>query len=890
MCKVMKNVILVLVLVWVSLPCFSNNVRLNGMVKVTDVTSGVATLELDLTWDNSWRDNFNWDAVWIFLKYKPASSIWMPVYLQKEGNMATDGYQVMNGEHSDGNVTGVYVFLDKNEVKQHASTTVTLKWACPANYTKADFDKNQVFLLAQGIEMVYIPFGAYYLGDGASDKTLGDAKGDPLLINGEESINIYQRSSSGGILVSEGNASYPKGYHGFYIMKYETSQEQYVTFLNTLIKAQQETLLGTSFLSSLSPGRYIFGDTLRPSCRNGIVLSAKPEGQPYVFDHDLNGNGVYGENGDGQCIACNYMSLNDMLAYASWAGLRPMSELEYERACRLPFPQKPVEGEYVWNSNTGVSRVTSITAGGRETEVAGNTTCNVNSGNGLSGDNWGPVRCGLFARSVSTQQAAGATYWGVMEMGGNVQEIVANIFNTSLVRTLNGAGYYASGLWATACGQYSVRGGSFDGADSLLRTSDRSRIYSYFSSLTSRDSTVGFRLVRSLDAGLVTVNPGMISLTAPLCPNVESTVLGDEANIDNASTVLSFSYIWSYSTDNGNTWTGIPGVTANTLKYSEFESGKTYLFRRTAVCALGEASVQSTAITAFATTKITAESADTVNVSCTLSIAVAAEGESLTYQWQKDGEDIQNAIAPVYAKSTTPLLEDIGEYICKVSGICGVADSKKIYVRVGEFNDEVLTDSRAGQVERYKVRRLPDGRCWMVENLRFGTCNVSTFNTYYTNQRSVIDQIASGYYGVCVASPVAGGGHLYNWQAVMNHPEAIPGGDLDENLRLNNELQWKGICPTGWHVPSGQGGEFGQLYMAFGNDATKFYPGIGAFEGVLGGSGVRNSIFSGGSQGNYWSSYGSSSSATVIMIDNSSLRFGSGPISNGCAVRCVKNY
>ena len=47
MCKIMKNVILILVLVWLSLPGYSNNVRLNGTVKVTDVTSGVATLELD---------------------------------------------------------------------------------------------------------------------------------------------------------------------------------------------------------------------------------------------------------------------------------------------------------------------------------------------------------------------------------------------------------------------------------------------------------------------------------------------------------------------------------------------------------------------------------------------------------------------------------------------------------------------------------------------------------------------------------------------------------------------------------------------------------------------------------------------------------------------------
>ena len=92
MCKIMKNVILILVLVWLSLPGHSNNVRLNATVKLTDVTSGVATLELDLAWDNSWRDNFNWDAVWIFLKTKPASGSWSHVMLQDVQHTATNDY------------------------------------------------------------------------------------------------------------------------------------------------------------------------------------------------------------------------------------------------------------------------------------------------------------------------------------------------------------------------------------------------------------------------------------------------------------------------------------------------------------------------------------------------------------------------------------------------------------------------------------------------------------------------------------------------------------------------------------------------------------------------------------------------------------------------------
>ncbi|MDE6879658.1 MAG: SUMF1/EgtB/PvdO family nonheme iron enzyme [Odoribacter sp.] len=887
MCKIMKNVILILVLAWLFLPGYSNNVRLNGTVKVTDVTSGVATLELDLAWDNSWRDNFNWDAVWIFLKYKPASGAWSHVMLQETGNEVTPGYQVMNGKNTDGSVVGVYVFLDKNGVKQQASTKVKLKWACPNNYAKADFDNNRIFLLAQGIEMVYVPFGAYYLGDGVSDKTFGDAEGNPILINGEESITIYQPSESGGVVISERNADYPKGYHGFYIMKYEASQEQYVTFLNTLTKAQQEALLGEAFLAALSPGRYIFGDTLRPSYRNGIVLSAKPEGQPYIFDNNLNENTVYGEDGDGQCIACNYISLNDALSYACWAGLRPMSELEYERACRAPFPQEPLVGEYPWNSNSGLSRVTSITAGGRVAEIAGNTSCNVNSGSGLTGSNQGPVRCGLFARTTSTQVTAGATYWGVMEMGGNVQEIVANVANSSLQRTRNGLGSYAPGLWGTTAGQFGVRGGSFAGADSLLRVSDRSSVFSYFPSLTHRDSTVGFRLVRSLDDNIVTVNPGTISLSGSLCPGQETTVSGDAASISGISGVFPLSYVWSYSTDNGTTWTVVPNVVEKDLVYKDFEVQQTYLFKRKVICALGEASVRTLGVKVSIPTEITLQPEDTVNAPCSLSLKIESNGtpllgnNTLSYQWMKDGVSINGATTATYAKTPTSLA-DKGTYTCKVKGICGEDESKTV-VTYFEIEDDEMIDPRDGQT--YKIRKMPDGHWWMVEDLKFGRCDAETFNTYH--MRSTLDQIEVGFYGVCIASPQPNAGYLYNWQAAMQKADAYWGSNP-----VNSEPNNKGICPDGWHLPSGGStGEFQQLYTALCSKVDKIYPGVGVFEGVLGGYGNGSSVADYNYSMNYWSStYSDNVNAYYLCYYGGGLRHANYTKSLGFAVRCVKNY
>ena len=880
MCKIMKNVILILVLVWLSLPGYSNNVRLNGTVKVTDVTSGVATLELDLAWDNSWRDNFNWDAVWIFLKTKPASGSWSHVMLQDVQHTATNDYVVMNGK-SGNNVVGVYVFLGKNDTRHQASTTVTLKWACGSAYTKASFDNNQAFLLAQGIEMVYVPFGAYYLGDGSSANTLGGADGKPLAISGEGAIaTLYQRASNGAIsaAINNLNANYPKGYGGFYVMKYETSQEQYVTFLNTLTRAEQETLLGASFLSALSPGRYIFGDTLQPTFRNGIILSGKSSGQPYIFDNNLNGNDVYGEDGDGQCVACNYMSLNDLLAYASWSGLRPMSELEYERACRAPFPQDPLAGEYPWNSNSGLSRVTSITAGGRAAEIAGNTSCNVNSGSGLTGSNQGPVRCGLFARTTSTQVTAGATYWGVMEMAGNVRELVAGVSHTSLSRTTNGGGTFSTSAWGSATpGFFGLRGGGFSGSDSLLRTSGRSEM-NKVASVADRDETVGFRLTRTLDAGSVTVNPGAISLSGPLCPGIESAVSETAAaSISGMTGNFPLSYTWSYSINNGSTWTVISGETANTLRFSAFEAGKTYLFKRTAICALGEASTQTTGITVLASTIINSMTRTPDNA-CNVTFTISASGVALKYQWQESGNDISGATTTAYKTGND------GHYRCVVTGTCGVKTSEVEVINTVQPNrDGILVDSRDGK--KYRTRLMPDGHVWMIEDLKFGTCNNSAFNTY--TAKSVQNQIAAGYYGVCVNGSVAGGGHLYNWQAAMNDPNAYYGTTVNPsgNVNGNSPNQWQGICPDGWHLPSGGStGEYKQLAVALGNKATPFYPGCTDWHGVL------NS--GGGGWENYWTSTRAGGADAYIMyVDKSRIDLTIYiTMTYGRTVRCVKNY
>ena len=113
-------------------------------------------------------------------------------------------------------------------------------------------------------------------------------------------------------------------------MKYEVTQQGFVDFFNTLTYTQQDNLTNPSHAA----GSAVFSGG--GGFRNGVRIQT-PGGAsttPAVSACNLNGNTIYGEATDGKDIACNEMSWNAFTAYLDWSGLRPMTELEYEKACR----------------------------------------------------------------------------------------------------------------------------------------------------------------------------------------------------------------------------------------------------------------------------------------------------------------------------------------------------------------------------------------------------------------------------------------------------------------------------------------------------------------------------------------------------------------------------
>lgn len=372
----------------------ANNVQI-GPVSIL----GTDTLQFTISWDNSWRvtnNPNNWDAVWVFVKRSDCAVIqWHHANVSDQ-----------DADHSATSLLFVDAYTDKKGVMIYRSATgfgnitnVTIKLKLdappPGNY------QYKVF----GIEMVYVPEGAFYLGDGVSVNTYRTGlTHDPYLVTSENSITCGGSGASnltadagfsnGGILA----AAYPKGFQSFYCMKYEISQGQYADFLNTITP---DAVLNRFDPAKLNQNRYTITGAWP------VITATAPD------------------------RACNWLSFFDLLAYLDWSALSPLTELEYEKACRGNV-NNPVAGEYAWSGIT-LTNANFIVPGtdGLPNEAIANM---VDSGSGpanYGNDSvLGPLRCGFAATNATTRFKAGASYYGIMEMTGNVYDLCYSTFIT----------------------------------------------------------------------------------------------------------------------------------------------------------------------------------------------------------------------------------------------------------------------------------------------------------------------------------------------------------------------------------------------------------------------------------------------------------------------------
>jgi formylglycine-generating enzyme required for sulfatase activity len=545
----MKKLIVLLYLSMMLWPVLrANNVTLSN-ISLTDqnIASHYCNIKFDIAWDNSWRTStaipLNWDACWLFAKYRVSGGEWHHCNISTTSGNHTAPSGSTIAPASDGN--GVFIYRSNDGNGTNTWTNAKLRWEYG---TDGVFDDALVEVKLFAIEMVYVPQGSYYIGDGDGTSESSEALHEgtsnaaaqitsSLVLNIRVDNNVSDDSQlintgigidgDGGLDVNNDgsidNNEFPTGYQAFYMMKYELSQEQYAEFLNTLTRTQQMNRVETDISGTSVTNIFVMINQIGPN-QNSIRCDATIPAQPIpvTFYCDDNVNGIP-EECDGQTNVCTWLKWPDVAAYADWAGLRPMAELEYERAAR--GPNNAVYGEYAWgNTNLGTNATHTNPRCSYSSIV---TTPDVNTGRAMytfTNSNF-PPRCGIFAASSvnHTRQEAGAGYYGVMELSGSLLELPVTVgnaagrsyraihgngeldisgnantdywpgingnSNTSVANTIYGGTTGVTGFAGTA-----KRGGAAFEQSQRLRTSDR-----YYSATlnTVRSSTYGARFVRS---------------------------------------------------------------------------------------------------------------------------------------------------------------------------------------------------------------------------------------------------------------------------------------------------------------------------------------------------------------------------------------------------------
>lgn len=432
----MKRIFFIMAMSLIYSAVSANNVQVTNLVKTGNV------LTFNLSWENSWRSSLTYhDAVWVFIKQAPnGGPSWE--HAKVSDAMAGAGYLAV----LPGDQVGFFVRRTGN-----GNGTVSTQVSATLIGLNGIFQDVKVM----AIEMVYVPTGDFYAGDGAS--TQGIARGD----DASQSVHITQTttltcgSTSDDIQFTHSAPcsnippSFPLGYDEFYCMKYVVTQGQYVDFLNCLSRTQQENRVTADVTGTTVANVFVLADDTTPNDGNVVRCDASIGTGNITFYCDRNNNGIPNEADDGLSRACNYLSITDWMAYMDWAGLRPWSFLEVEKASRGPMA--PVAHEKSWGSTLCSANGTLVNAG-----LATERWSNSKVDGGISTYSDNVIRVGCNAPSSSaTRELSNASFYGIIDIGNNPgdyyihPEHIGDFLQVEGDGTLNSAGEANVAYWPT---------------------------------------------------------------------------------------------------------------------------------------------------------------------------------------------------------------------------------------------------------------------------------------------------------------------------------------------------------------------------------------------------------------------------------------------------------
>jgi formylglycine-generating enzyme required for sulfatase activity len=454
----MRNKLLFFVLFILLCPVmvFASHLKIdNAMVSEVNTERKIAKVQFNVSWDNSWKNEISCDAVWVFAKFLSPDGLWKHVSLKAASSKPFDYSDqtpelFSKGDNADVGMwvaeekKGAFIFRAKGKGST-VSKNAVLAW----DYTKDGISADEVMkakIKVMGFEMVYVPQDKHYVGDpkgpDGPDNTLyvypnnGSyliKSEDPILVDKVEGAlycdqdNPRSREDTPFTIPKE----FPKGFKAFWIMKYELTSQQFCDFLNTLTRKQQQAMVEADISADEIKNYYVKTNSEEEKLRNTIVVAKKGNGttEPVKFFTYAPARVV------------NFMSWSNIAAIGDWSGLRPITELEYEKACR--GPKEAIVDELAWGSpmTQDIGRVETFDGAdgsGSEKKVPQTGVVNACFGGGIAPfdvgkktvpDNpgfEGPVSGEVFENSrhegVSEKINDGASYYGVRNLSGNVWE------------------------------------------------------------------------------------------------------------------------------------------------------------------------------------------------------------------------------------------------------------------------------------------------------------------------------------------------------------------------------------------------------------------------------------------------------------------------------------
>lgn len=403
----MKSLLTILITCYTCLTLSANNLTIENLTRTGD------QITFDLSWDNSFNYSSNGqshgDMVYIFIKQAPnGGPNWSPALISS--GSATNTFSIT----VPANQLGVRV--RHNYANVNASTTVTL------NLTGLSGAYQDIKVMA--LEMVRVPVGAFSLGDGTSDRTYhrGDDPNASYIVDSEMTMTRGNTATDfdGGSASYSGDvpADFPKGYASFICMKYLLTQQQYVDFLNCLPRNAQDARTASDLSGTTVTNNFVMRNSASPGYGNGISCSNDIGTGNITFFCDLDNDGIPNEENDGQHKIAGYLTNADIYAYLDWAGLAPMTSLQYEKACRGTL--SAVAEEYAWGSTLENAASTVIDNGTGQEKFANS---------GIDGGIIGPVanigRVGMNApANNSSRELANASYYGIIGFSGRANNPV----------------------------------------------------------------------------------------------------------------------------------------------------------------------------------------------------------------------------------------------------------------------------------------------------------------------------------------------------------------------------------------------------------------------------------------------------------------------------------